>query len=325
MSQTQKEDRTSSSFAQIENIKTKVPYYEFYMNQDLRNIYIHFYGFLHKIPCLKHNDKLAIKLGWYSHMSYRLNLKHPVSYNEKLQWMKLFDHNPSYTQMVDKFAVKDYVANIIGREYVIPTLGVWDSFDDIDFSLLPNQFVLKCTHDSGGLVICKDKSMLDVCAAKAKIENSLAVDFYAMGREWPYKNVPKRIIAEEYKEDKKTGELRDYKFFCFNGRVKWMFIATERQHHEEPYFDFFDEDFNHLDIRQGHPNAPKIPEKPINFEIMKQLASKLSKNLKQIRVDFYEVDGKVYFGELTFFHHGGWTPFEPEEWDYIFGKELQLR
>lgn len=257
-------------------------------------------------------------------MGYFPDLDNPKTYSEKIQWLKLYDHNPLYTILVDKYAVKDYVANIIGEEYIIPTLGVWDTFDEIDFDKLPYQFVLKCTHDSGGLIICKDKSRLDIKSTKKKLQKCLRHNYYYDGFEWPYKNVPHRIIAEKYMEDAETKELRDYKFFCFEGEVKWMFIATDRQNREEPYFDFFDMDFNHLHIKQGHPNAPITPAKPLCFELMKELASKLSKGLPQVRVDFYEVDGKVYFGELTFFHHGGWTPFEPEKWDEIFGNEIKL-
>lgn len=283
-----------------------------------------FYRLVDTLPFMDSIDSIHIKRAWYSRMSYPLNFDNPRTYNEKLQWMKLYDRNPLYTTMVDKYAVKEWVANIIGEEYIIPTLGVYDSFDEIDFEHLPNQFVLKCTHDSGGLVICKDKNLLDKVKTKQKIENSLKTDYYAIGREWPYKNVPRKIIAEQYMEDSETKELRDYKFFCFDGKVKWMFIATDRQNREEPYFDFFDSNFNYLDLRQGHPNAPIRPQKPQCFELMKELAAKLSKGLPQVRVDFYEVDGKVYFGELTFFHHGGWTPFDPEEWDLIFGKEIHL-
>lgn len=257
-------------------------------------------------------------------MGYELNLENPQTYNEKLQWMKLYYHNPLYTTLVDKYAVKQYVEERIGKEYLIPTIGVWDRFDDIDFEKLPQQFVLKCTHDSGGLVICKDKSKLDVQKARESITKCLKHNFYFSGFEWPYKNVKPRIIAEQYMEDSKTKELRDYKFFCFDGVVKYLFIATDRQNREEPYFDFFDADFNYLDMRQGHPNAPALPEKPLCFEEMKALAAKLSTGMPHVRVDFYEVDGKVYFGEFTFFHHGGWTPFDPEKWDLTFGKEITL-
>lgn len=271
------------------------------------------------------SDKTYLKIRYRLIMKKRLNLKNPKTYNEKLQWLKLYDHNPKYTEMVDKYAVKKYVADLIGEEYIIPTLGVWDSFDEIDFGALPDRFVLKCTHDSGGLVICDDKDKLDIESARAKIERSLKRNYYYHGREWPYKNVKPRIIAEQYMEDEKTNELRDYKFFAFDGEVKALFIATDRQKvGEETKFDFFDENFNHLDFTNGHPNADVLPQKPEKFEEMKILASKLSKGIPHVRVDFYEVNGRIYFGELTFSHWSGMVPFEPEEWDYTFGSWIKL-
>jgi len=226
--------------------------------------------------------------------------------------------------MVDKYLVKEYVSNIIGSEYIIPTISVYDNADDIDFEKLPNQFVLKCTHDSGGLVVCKNKENLNESLAREMLNKSLKRDFYWLGREWPYKNIKKRVIAEQYMEDDETKELRDYKFFCFNGEVKLMFIATDRQHREEPYFDFFDVEFNHLNLIHGHPNAPVTPQKPHNFELMKELAGRLSAGMPHARIDFYEVNGKVYFGEITLYHHNGTVPFEPYEWDEILGSYIQL-
>ena len=269
-------------------------------------------------------DKLYIKLLFRGRMGYWPNLKNPQTYSEKLQWLKLYDRNPLYTTMVDKYAVKNYVAEKIGIKYIIPTLGVWNRPEDIDWDTLPDQFVLKCTHDSGGLVICKDKSGLDKAAAIDKLRTSLNRNYYLEKREWPYKNVPRRIIAEHYLEDE-FGELRDYKFFCFNGVAKILFIATDRQRKsEETKFDFFDEQFNHLDFRNGHPNADIPPSKPRSFEEMKILANKLSENIPQVRVDFYEVNGKVYFGELTLFHWSGMKPFDPNEWDLRLGQMIQL-
>lgn len=271
------------------------------------------------------SDEEFIKKKYKIKMGKELNLESPKTYNEKLQWLKLYDHNPLYTILVDKYEVKKYVADIIGEQYIIPTLGVWDSFDDINIEELPEQFVLKCTHDSGGLVICKDKSTFNIMEAKKKIEHCLKRDFFKFGREWPYRNVKPRIIAETYMEDSRTKELRDYKFFAFNGKIKALFIATERQKDgEDVKFDFFNENYIHLPFKQGHENAKVLPEKPVSFEKMKELASILSVDLTEVRVDFYEVDGKIYFGELTFFHHGGWTPFEPEKWDYEFGKWIEL-
>lgn len=271
------------------------------------------------------NPEKYIKKIFWQRMHRNLDLDNPKTYSEKLQWLKLYYHDSLLTKLVDKYEVKKYVADKIGKQYVIPTLGVWDKFNDIDFSSLPNQFVLKCTHDSGGLVICKDKSNLDIKAARKIINSSLKRNFYYMGYEWPYKDVLPRIIAEEYKEDTVTKELRDYKFFCFRGLVKAMFVATGRhEKNEDVKFDFFDENYIHLPFRQGHENANILPEKPLCFEEMKLLASRLSEGLPHARVDFYEVNGSVFFGEITFFHHGGWTPFDPEEWDVIFGSWLNL-
>ena len=270
-------------------------------------------------------DVTFLKLKYRVAMKKKLNLKNPTTYNEKLQWLKLNDRKPIYTDMVDKYEAKKFVADRIGEEYIIQTLGVWDHFDEIDFDALPNRFVLKCTHDSGGLVIVKDKNKLDKLAAREKIERCLKRNFYYSGREWPYKNVKPRVLAEEYMEDSKTAELRDYKFFTFNGKVKALFIASERQKEdEETKFDFFDADYNHLPVKNGHPNAQVPPEKPETFEQMKELAEKLSQGIPHLRVDFYEVDGKIYFGELTFSHWSGMVPFEPAEWDKTFGDWIEL-
>ena len=284
------------------------------------------FGYLNRLGFYRYmSDAKFLELAYYVNFRKKVDLEHPVTFNEKLQWLKLYDRNPKYTTMVDKYAVKKYVADRIGEEYIIPTLGVWDKFEDIDFDQLPNQFVLKCTHDCGGLVICRDKLKLDIQAAKKKINKCLRRDYYSVHREWPYKNVKPRIIAEAYMEDSVTTELRDYKFFCFNGEPKTLFVATERQKEgEEVKFDFFDMEYNHLEIRNGHPNASVPPKKPSQFELMKKLAAVLSQGIPHVRVDFYEVDGKVYFGEMTFFHFSGFVPFEPEEWDIQFGEWISL-
>lgn len=272
------------------------------------------------------NDEQYTKLSYRVRMGKKLNLSHPKLYNEKVQWLKLYDHNPIYTTLVDKYAVKDYVKKKIGEQYIIPTLDVWDSFDSIDFDSLPNQFVLKTTHGGGntGIVICRDKQKFDKKSAKAIIVRSLKRDAYLVSREWPYKNVPRRIIAEEYMEDKKTGELRDYKFFCFDGEPKVLFVASERQRREEPCFDFFDTDYKHLDLRCSHPLADVPPEKPESFEEMLVLAKKLSEGFPHVRVDLYEINGRPYFGELTLYHWEGLMPFYPESWNEIFGNWLIL-
>lgn len=262
---------------------------------------------------------------YYLRMGKKLNLNHPKTFNEKLQWLKLYGRRPIDTTLSDKYAVKEYISKAIGEQYVIPLIGIWEKFDDINLEELPNQFVLKCTHDSGGVVICKDKSHFDIASARKIINHGMKHNFYVYSREKAYRDIPRRIIAEEYKEDSKTQELRDYKFFCFDGEPKALFIASDRQvKGEETKFDFFDMDYNHLPFTNGHPNAKVLPEKPVRFEEMKQLAAKLSEGIPHVRVDFYEVNGQVYFGEMTYSHWGGMMPFEPEEWDGIFGEWIHL-
>ena len=268
-------------------------------------------------------DKAYIQMYYFAHFKRFCNLRNPETYNEKLNWLKLHDRNEEYTKLVDKYEVKEYIASIIGEDYIIPTLGVWNHFDDIDFEKLPNQFVLKCTHDSEGLVIVKDKSKLDKVAAKEKIEAALKQNFYYIGREWPYKNVKPRIIAEKYMEDHVDGELRDYKFFCFDGQPKAMFIASDRAS-DHVKFDYFDLEFNHLDINQKYPHAQNTLRKPETFDKMIEFSKILSKGFPHVRVDFYEVDGRLYFGELTFYHFSGFMPFEPSKWDKTFGDWIHL-
>lgn len=282
-------------------------------------------------------DKVYLKLIFRKKMNKKLNLKNPKTFNEKLQWLKLYDRRPEYTKMVDKYEVKKYVADVIGKEYIIPTLGIYNKFEDIDFNKLPKQFVIKCTHDSGGIVICKDKDKLNITEAKQKINNSLKENYYYYGREWPYKNVKPRILIEQYMEDKNNkrvdnnfGEevydLPDYKYFVFNGKCRLMFVATGRQSKTETCFDFYDEKFNHLPFTNGHPNSDDKINKPKNFEKMIALSEEIAKkiNCSQVRVDFYEINDKVYFGEITFCHWSGLVPFVPEEWDYNLGEYINL-
>lgn len=269
-------------------------------------------------------DKLYLRLLFKLRVGYSLNLRTPRSYNEKLQWLKLYNRRPEYIQMVDKVEAKKYAANIIGEKHIIPTLAVYDKVEEIDFDSLPNQFVLKCTHDSGGIVICREKSMLDRNAAIRKLRKGLKKNYYYWNREWPYKNVRPRVIVEQYMTDDGK-ELKDYKFFCFDGEPKVMFIASDRfDEEEETKFDFFDMDFCHLPFTNGHPNSTQKVEKPRGFEEMKELVKKLSKGIPHVRVDLYDVNGHVYFGEMTFFHWSGMMPFEPKEWDYKFGNLIHL-
>lgn len=270
-------------------------------------------------------DKKYIKIKYKLEMNKKLNLQNPQMFNEKLQWLKLYDRNPAYTKMVDKYEAKKYVADIIGREYIIPTLGVWEKFEDIDFSKLPNQFVLKCTHDSGGLVICRDKSKLNMKEARRKINKSLKRNYFYSGREWPYKNVKPRIIAEQYMATYKQKELIDYKFFCFNGEPKFLYVSEGLSNHENARISFVNMNYEKTEFyRKDYRPFDKLPNKPTNFDKMKELSKELSKNIPFIRVDFYEVNGQVYFGELTFFPCSGFIPFEPEEWDRKLGDMLKL-
>lgn len=271
-------------------------------------------------------DKQFLQLQYRWRFNKRLDLNNPLTFSEKLQWLKLYDRKPEYTMMVDKYAVKKYVADLIGEEYIIPTLGVWEKPEDIEWDNLPDQFVLKCTHDSGGLVICHDKTQLNKAKAIKKLNDCLKVNYYWPFREWPYKKVKPRVIAEKYIEPEPgKKDLPDYKFFCFDGVVKGLFVATERQNpNEEVKFDFFDADFNHLPFRQGHDHAIVTPKKPKTFEAMKEAASILSKGLPHARIDFYEAGDKVLFGEITFFHFSGLVPFEPDEWDCKFGEWIKL-
>ena len=271
------------------------------------------------------SDKLYLKLEFKHRIGYPLNIDNPRSYNEKLQWLKLNDIHEEYSEMVDKVTAKEYVAKLVGKQYVIPTIGIWDSVEDINWDKLPRQFVIKCTGDSGGVVVCKDKNLIDIEAAKAKLQRGWNCNYYKYNKEYPYKNVSPRIIAEKYLEDESGYELKDYKIFCFNGEPKLLFVASDRQiEGEETKFDFFDLDWNHLPFTNGHPNSTRHIEKPENFEEMIDVARKLSANIPHVRIDLYNCKGKIYFGEITFFHWSGMTPFVPIEWDYKLGSLISL-
>ena len=296
------------------------------------------------------SDKAFLKLAYRMKMGKKLNLENPQTFNEKLQWLKIHDRNPEYTRMVDKYEAKKYVAERIGEQYIIPTLGVWDSFDEIDFDVLPDRFVLKCTHDSGGLVICRDKRALDKEKAKEKIERSLARNYYLRGREWPYKNVTPRIIAEEYiivkeaitceteqkdfvsfSELQSKNGLLDYKFMCFDGKVRVLFldigvIGKGTGHAEAYYRNVYDRDGTPLPFKETREHYPKPVALPDNLSDMVAVAEKLSANIPHLRVDLYRLDnGDIKVGELTFFHGGGFSNvFDPPEWDYTFGSWIRL-
>ena len=274
------------------------------------------------------SDKLFLKMYWYLKRGERLNLKQPKTFNEKLQWLKLYDRKPEYSRMVDKYEAKKYVAERIGEEYIIPTLGVWDSFEEIDFDKLPEQFVLKCTHDSGGLVICRDKAKLDKKKARAKIESSLKRNYYWRNREWPYKNVKPRILAEVYMEDEtETAGLTDYKFFCFNGVPKMLYASQGLEDHATARISFFDLEGKRMPFwRSDYRPMEGDLVLPENFGQMMEKAQVLAKEVDCpfVRIDLYSINGATKFSEITFSPCSGMVPFEPKEWDEKLGNWIAL-
>lgn len=295
-------------------MSSKLPFFRRYLLVLLENL----------APNIPIPDKLYLKIKFYCRMGKRLNLKNPQTFNEKLQWLKLYGRRPIDTVLSDKYAVKEYITKTIGPEYVIPLLGVWDKFDDIDFDKLPNQFVLKCTHDSGGIVICKDKSKMDKKAAKKKLEKSLMIDYYVYSREKAYKNIPRRIIAEQYMEDAESSELKDYKFFCFDGEVKFFKIDFGRfVEHRANYYTPQGE-LLALGEEKFPPNPNAQVVVPKNLETMVELAEKLSKGKPFVRVDFYDVANHIYFGEFTFSPGCGMNKLKPEGWDEKIGEWIKL-
>ena len=319
-------------------------YLRFLVDKDFRFHYMSAKGFYNSIP-----DDKFLKKKFKITLGRELNLENPETFNEKLQWLKLYNRNPIYTTMVDKYEAKKYVADIIGEEYVIPTYGVWDKFEDIDFNSLPEQFVLKCTHDSGGLAVCRDKSKFDIKKARKKINKSLKRNYYWGNREWAYKDVKPRIIAEKYltssdgtvldttkssvtcAELQKVHGLLDYKFMCFDGVVKAMLldigiIGGGTGHAEEYYRNVYDRDGNLLPMRETRENYPIAVELPNNLQKMIEIAEKLSAGFAHLRVDLYSLDnGEIKVGEFTFYHGSGLSNiFIPEEWDSIFGSWLTL-
>lgn len=269
-------------------------------------------------------DSLYLKILFRLKVGYKLNLTSPKSFNEKMQWLKLHDHNPKYIKMVDKYEAKKYIAQKWGKEYVIPTLGIWNSFDEIEFDKLPEQFVLKCTHDSGGLVIVKDKKTFDKLAAKKKLEKSLSENYFYTCREWPYKNIKPRIIAEQYIKSSTNISLNDYKLMCFNGKVRCSFVCSNRFGREGLYVNFYDDKWNPMPFIRKYPKNPIEIEKPRQYEEMVILAESIAKKIPFVRVDFYECNDKIYFGEFTFYPGAGVEWFEPRKWDDTLGSWLQL-
>ena len=269
------------------------------------------------------SDKTAIKIKYRLEMKKKLNLKEPKTFNEKLNWIKLYLRKPVMTTMVDKYEVKKYVSDIIGSEYVIPSIAIYDKWDDIDFDSLKAPFVLKATHSSGVIAVVKDKESFDFETTKKKFNKSLKQNYFYSCREWPYKNVKPRIIVEKFVKDSKEDNLPVYKFFCFNGEPYLVqTIKNDKTSYET--IDYFDMDWKFLNLKQNFENSEVPLSKPSNFEEMKELAAKLSKGFPFVRVDLYSVDGRIYFSEFTFFSDAGYQRFYPDEWDLILGEKIVL-
>ena len=270
------------------------------------------------------DDETYTKLMYRMFHGRKLNLENPKLFTEKICWLKINNHQSQYTRMVDKYEAKEYVGSIIGEQYIIPTLGVWDTFEEIDFSELPDQFVLKTTHDSGGVVVCKNKASFDIEQAKKKLNASLKRNYYWAGREWNYKNVKPRIIAEKYMPID-DAECAEFKMFCFNGKVTYILVCKGEAHIiGKRTNDFFDAQFDHIPVETVNPNAKEEFKKPKEFDELVRLAEILSTNSPLLRVDFYLTKQGLYFGELTFYHDSGFVRFNPQKYDAIFGSKLDI-
>ena len=269
-------------------------------------------------------DRIYLQIVYFKHFRRFINFNNPKTFNEKIQWLNLNYRNEEYTKLVDKYRVKQYITKLIGEEYVIPTLGVWNNVDDIDFKSLPEKFVLKCNNDSGGIVICKNKKDFDEAKAKSFLKERLKNNGYWYGREWPYKNVKPCIIAEKYMEDSISKDIKDYKFFCFNGSMEFFDIDIDR--FIEHRANYYDRNGNFLPFGKTYcpPDYTKKIEMPKNLDKMIELAETISHNTVLSRIDFYEIDGQVYFGEITFYPGSGFSPFTDEKWDYKLGDMIDL-
>lgn len=301
------------------------------MNKIIRQAFKYFYdekfrlnvnsilGFNHYL-----SDEEFLKRAFKIYLGYDLNLENPQTFNEKLQWLKLHDRKPEYTKMADKYEAKKWAASIIGEEYIIPTFGVYDNFDEINFDELPEQFVLKCNHDCGSIIIVRDKNKFDKAHAKKFLNKRLKRNYFWQGREWPYKNIKPRIIAEKYMKNPGADELIDYKFMCFNGQVKCSFVCSDRFSSSGLKVTFYDKNWNMMPFERHYPKSKTPIEKPKCYDEMLKIAEKLSVHIPFIRIDIYEINGSIYLGELTFFPGGGMEEFTPIEWDYKLGDWLKL-
>lgn len=268
-------------------------------------------------------DSLYIRFQYFYYTKGRLNLKNPINFNQKLQWLKIHDRNPLYTIMADKYEARKYIESKIGGRYLIPLLGVWNKFDEIDFEKLPSQFVLKCTHDSGGVIICRDKKNIDIAEVKNKMNKCLKRNYFYFGREWPYKNIVPRIICEKYLVDESGVELKDYKIFCFNGEPK--IIKVDFNRFENHKCNIYTIDWELIDFALEYPNEPSICiRRPDKLNDMLQIARILANNMPHLRVDFYSIKDQIYVGELTFYHLSGYGKFSPESYNDLLGSWIDL-
>lgn len=278
-------------------------------------------GYLNWVP-----DSIYIKILFKALVGEKCHLKHPVTYNEKLQWLKLHDRKPEYSEMVDKYEVRKYIARTLGEEYLIPCFGVYESFDEINFAELPDQFVLKCTHDSGSVIICTDKFKLDIAAAKERLTKAMKKNYYDTYREWPYKGVKPRIIAEKYMVDESGDDLKDYKIMCFNGKAKVIETHENRYTEGKTHTQtFYTENWEKLDIYQVdlYPTKEKRP-KPEQMDTLIALSEKIAHDMYHARVDWYLINGHIYFGEITFYDGSGFEPFPEKKDDVYLGNLLKL-
>lgn len=288
--------------------------WEMFMNKALRNV-------LKLLP-----DKMFLQIYYKKNMKRFIDFKHPKSFNEKIQWLKVYDRKPLYNKIADKYEVRDYVRNILGENYLIPIYGVYNNFSEIDFDKLPNQFVIKCTHDSGSVVVCRDKSNFDLEKARIKIELGLRHNAYDYAREWQYKDIKPRIIVEKYLEQEDGETIIDYKFFCFNGEPKFFYISQGLENHATARISFYDLDGCKMPFRRTDYEEFEKDKLPSRKDDMINLSRKVAQAIDSpfIRVDFYQINGKIYFSEFTLHPCSGVMPIEPREWDYVLGDWLIL-
>lgn len=277
------------------------------------------------------DDKYYLQRCFESIYHSKVDFENPQTFIEKLQYLKLNNRKDEYTTYVDKYSVRDVIKEKLGEEFLIPLLGVWDNVEQIEFDNLPEKFVIKCNHNSGkGMYICKDKKQLNIECMKKELAQGLKEDYYQICREWPYKNVKRKIIAEQYMENKNESDLVDYKFFCFGGEPVYCQVIRNRSTNET--IDFFDMNWNHQPFTGVFASNEKICpfsketiQRPITFELMKKSAKILAEGIPFVRIDFYEINKKMYFGEITFFPGGGFGEFYPTEWNKTIGDMIDVK